>query len=328
MKGFSFIKTAFTLSLAVAMVGAPSPAQAAEPEEVSQLLIEQASDFLETELSTSSISEDLESLVVLAIEIEVIEEEILVAAEEIVDNLESGDLTELLEENVEEQDALIDESAPFWAEAMNQVKADFQACRELSANARDCARGLGFKLQVAKESAILLSLQERILAVDSLPIELQEEELAELEEMQLQSQVKIAKASEKLSRFTSDPTLAEEVSEQIVAATEISNSTAQALNKKTEKANSSQGNPQSSQRPTESPSPDNAQPVEDETSSDENDGASGQGNNGNPQTSDSETEKPGNGQGSQNGNNGQGSGKPDPSNGNGSGNRGQGNGNN
>ncbi|MFM2023833.1 MAG: hypothetical protein RIR89_1225 [Actinomycetota bacterium] len=326
--GFSVNRNAITLGLATVVAIVPAMAQAAEPEDVSQFLIEQASEFLNTELSTSTISEELESLIVEAIEVEVIEEEILVAAEEIIDSGDPIDLTELLDTNAEEQEELIEEAAPFWVEAMNQVKADFQACREISANARDCARGLGFKLQVAKETAVLTSLQERILAVDSLPIELQQEELAELEKLQLQSQAKIARASEKLGRFTSDPTVAEELAQQIDAATEIVNSAAADLAKKHEKANPSQSNSQSSQRPNSSPSPSPEQPLDEEKATDQDEEPSEQTGNGNSQSNSPDPGKPGNNQGSPNGNNGQGNGNPDSSNGNSSGNRGQGNGNN
>lgn len=201
-------------------VSAPS-ATAAESTEISAELLAQASIYLETDLAASPIAESLQEALTEAIDAEVIDPEILDATETAVDAGAELDLTEDLAENAVEQDEIYQEQAPLWAAAFETVKADFQACREASTNSRECARGLGFKLQIAKEGALLETIDQRIADLGTLPAEEQAAELSLLTQLQQRSATKLASAQQKLTKFSAaDSKTANEVQTQ-VAETQV-----------------------------------------------------------------------------------------------------------
>ena len=184
-------------SLAGMLVGIPAfSADAVRAQtgsaDLADVVVDETLTFLEVETEPSETLEELAEDVAEAIEDGLIDEEVL----EAIGNGET--LDELLDGNLTDAEETLEDSAPLWAAAYEQIKAEFRACREAADNASDCAKGLGFRLQIAQADALLADIDARIAALSGLTPEEQEAELARLQALREEMVARLEKAQEKL----------------------------------------------------------------------------------------------------------------------------------
>jgi hypothetical protein len=168
-----------TLTLASLAIFSAQAANAASDEEIAEALLSQTSDVLEIELS-DGLSDDLLLDLVDGLEKEEFESEIVEQIDASLESEQDLNLEEELNESLSDSLSELEETAPLWVEAMNQVRQEFQECRLQSLNASECAKGLGFRLQVAKSTAQLAQIEMDLANIQELPEEEREQALVDL----------------------------------------------------------------------------------------------------------------------------------------------------
>ena len=186
-----------TASLAGAILGLPVLAAdvvraQTDPAELADAVVDETLNLLDVETEPSETLDELVEEVAEAIEEGLLDEDVL-------DAVENGDSLEgLVDDNLAEVEEDLEESAPLWAAAYERLKAEFRACREAADNASECAKGLGFRLQIAQADALLSDIDARIAALDGLTPEEQESELARLQALREEMVARLEKAQDKL----------------------------------------------------------------------------------------------------------------------------------
>lgn len=167
-----------------------------DPAELADAVVDETLNLLDVETEPSETLDELAEEVAEAIEEGLLDEDVL-------DAIENGDsLEDLVDDNLTEAEEDLEESAPLWAEAYERIKAEFQACREAAEKASECAKGLGFRLQIAQADALLADIDARIAALDGLTPEEQEAELARLQALREEMVARLEKAQDKLANGT------------------------------------------------------------------------------------------------------------------------------
>ena len=191
-----------SISIGLAMATFPTYAYAATSDEVTGLLFEETTAFLEIEIKDTDLAESLFNDLKYAIQEEVIDPEIAEEIEDTIDSEREPSLDELFDENLEEQEESWLDKSPELLNAFDLVKFEFHQCRsESTGGSRECAQGLGFKLQAASIQLALANLEEQKAALGGLEgVEL-EEALALLSNRENDLARKLARAQEKLDRF-------------------------------------------------------------------------------------------------------------------------------
>ena len=167
-----------------------------DPAELADAVVDETLNLLDVETEPSETLDELAEEVAEAIEEGLLDEDVL-------DAIENGDsLEDLVDDNLTEAEEDLEESAPLWAEAYERIKAEFQACREAAEKASECAKGLGFRLQIAQADALLADIDARIASLDGLTPEEQEAELARLQALREEMVARLEKAQDKLANGT------------------------------------------------------------------------------------------------------------------------------
>ncbi len=171
-----------------------SSAQAETTDAATEAIITSALDGLGTEITDPALLDALQQDIATAVDEGIIDADI-------VDAAETADtaLPELIDSTLAEQNMLWEEVAPEWAAAFEQIRTDFEACRTDGVSTSECARTLGFQLQLAHAEAKMESLTAAIAAVADLPTDEQEAALAELEAQRVQLEAQIERATTKLA---------------------------------------------------------------------------------------------------------------------------------
>jgi hypothetical protein len=182
----------------------------AADENVTDSLVTSALEELGIEVTDENVLAELEESVNLALDEQIIDPAIV---EEIEQGLAEGNLTteeittpevnpelgELIDENLNEQTEVWEETAPSWIAAFEQVRADFELCRTDGQSTSECARTFGFQLQLAHSEAKLADIDAALARVSSLPEEEQAAALAELEAQRSAFQAKLERTAVRLS---------------------------------------------------------------------------------------------------------------------------------
>lgn len=191
----------------VALAGMVSPASAATTAEIADLLLEKASEALEIEITDPELIDELTDGLEYAIEDGSISDDVVDEIDESIDSeTDPDELDDDLATNIIDQILNWEEYAPEYRVLFEEVRADFQACRQAAGSASSCARGLGFNMQVAiaNDSLIRLQLLEDQLTAEG--VVLTDEERAALEAERAELAAKIKRAEEKLAGLDdSDP---------------------------------------------------------------------------------------------------------------------------
>lgn len=162
------------------------------PADLADAVVDGTLGLLDVETEPSETLDELAEEVAEAIEEGLLDEDVL-------DAIENGDsLEDLIDDNLADAEETLEDSAPLWAAAYERIKAEFQACREAADNASECAKGLGFRLQIAQADALLADIDARIAALDGLTPEEQEVELARLQALREEMVARLEKAQDKL----------------------------------------------------------------------------------------------------------------------------------
>lgn len=238
----------------------PNQAMAAEPAEIASELLVETSEYLEIEPSAELLGELTEDMVD-AIEADQIDADLIDQVEEAIDSETELELADELDENAQEQNDVLEEAEPLWKAAFDLVKEEFQLCRQASENASACAKGLGFRLQVAKATGQLAQIQTAIAEVANLPADQRETALLELQNRQSDLERQLARATEKSNKVSPDASEAAGV-EQAKADLEKTKGASDRVNKdidkskasieKGPKGSSDKGNGRGSSEPDES----------------------------------------------------------------------------
>ena len=186
-----------TASLVGMLVGIPAFAvdsvrAQTEPADLADVVVEETLTFLDVETEPSEVLDALTEDVAEAIAEGLLDEDVLRAIGD------GTSLNDLLDGNLAEAEEILEESAPLWAAAYERIKAEFQACREAADNASECAKGLGFRLQIAQADALLADIDAQIAALAGLTPEEQEAELARLQALREEMVARLEKAQDKL----------------------------------------------------------------------------------------------------------------------------------
>jgi hypothetical protein len=190
------------LPLALALIVYPNYAMAATTDEVSEVLFEETTGLLGIEVSDSNLVDSLLEDIQYAIDEEIVIPEIVDEISEAIDDGRESDLGDLLDENSEEQEQSWLEKSPELLSAFDLVKYEFHQCRIQSAGgASECARGLGFKLQVASVEMALADLEEQRATLEGLEGEALEEALSLIAAEEQELSKKLSRAQEKLNRL-------------------------------------------------------------------------------------------------------------------------------
>jgi hypothetical protein len=190
------------LPLALAIVVFPTHAIAATTDEVSEVLFEETTELLGIEVSDANLIDSLLEDIEYAIDEEIVIPEIVDEIGEAIDGGRESDLDDLLDENSEEQEQSWLEKSPELLNAFDLVKYEFHQCRIQSAGgASECARGLGFKLQVASVEMALADLEDQRATLEGLEGEALEEALSRIAAEEQELAKKLLRAQEKLNRL-------------------------------------------------------------------------------------------------------------------------------
>jgi hypothetical protein len=187
-----------------------SSAVAAE-ESVTEILVSSALAELQIEVTDGNLLTQLEETIDLALDEQVIDPAILEEIEQgLLEEAEpseeptsapevSPELGDLIEENLDEQTNLWEETAPAWLVAFEGLRAGFELCRTDGQSTSECARNLAFGLQLAHSEAKLAEIDAALAAIFSLPEEEQATELAELEAQRAAFQAKLERTAVRLT---------------------------------------------------------------------------------------------------------------------------------
>lgn len=204
--------TVFALLSGTFFVSGPvSSVSAATNEEIAQSLLEAAGQVLGVDITDPDLIEELTDGLAFAIEDGSIPQEIVDEIGNAIDSdTEPENLEEVLDVNIIDQITNWEEYAPEFRENFEEVRTEFQACREASANASECARGIGFKMQVAsaEDSMTRIALLQQQLIDGS--AELTQEELDAIAAEIAELTAKVERAEAKLAGLDeSDPAVQE-----------------------------------------------------------------------------------------------------------------------
>ena len=162
-----------------------SPAFAATDEEVADVLIESTADQLDVQIDDTTLLSEIAADLEYAISEDVLDEVIVEEVSAAIDAGEVVDVSDLVDENLVEQEVVLEESTESLLNAFELVKQEFYQCRsETDGPANECARGLGERLQAAAIEIDTARLEELRLSLESLTgdeLATAEEELAALE---------------------------------------------------------------------------------------------------------------------------------------------------
>lgn len=172
-----------------------SAAQAETSDAATETIINSSLDGLGTEVTDPALLDELQQDISDAIDQGIIDPSIVDAADPTTTD---SALSDLIDENLNEQTSTWEEEAPAWAAAFEQIRADFEACRTDGQSTSSCARTLGFQLQIAHAQAELTTLDAAIAAVADLPEDQQAAALAELEAQRAELEAHLARATVKL----------------------------------------------------------------------------------------------------------------------------------
>lgn len=190
------------LPLALAIVVFPTHAIAATTDEVSEVLFEETTELLGIEVSDANLIDSLLEDIEYAIDEEIVIPEIVDEIGEAIDDGRESDLDDLLDENSEEQEQSWLEKSPELLSAFDLVKYEFHQCRIQSARgASECARGLGFKLQLASVEMALADLEDQRATLEGLEGDALEEALSRIAAEEQELAKKLLRAQEKLNRI-------------------------------------------------------------------------------------------------------------------------------
>jgi hypothetical protein len=191
-----------SLPLGLALVMFPAYAYAATTDEISEVLFEETTQLLGIDITDEDLANSLLGDLEYAIEEGVISPEIVEEIDDAIDGERESDLDDLFDENADKQEESWLERSPELLNAFDLVKYEFHQCRIQSpGRASECARGLGFKLQVASVQLALADVEEQRAALDGLEgVEL-EEALALIAAQEGELARKLARAEEKLARL-------------------------------------------------------------------------------------------------------------------------------
>lgn len=184
---------------------------AASNSDIAASLLEHTSRALGINLSDQQLIQTLTDDLEYAIEDGAVPSDVV---DDIEGSLDSGtdpeSVDDSLEENITDDIANWEEVAPLYRQAFDTVRADFQACRASSGSASGCARGLGFKMQIAIATDSLARLQLLEQQLTDSGVVLTDEQRAALEAEKAELLAKIDRAQEKLSALDSaDPAVVE-----------------------------------------------------------------------------------------------------------------------
>lgn len=195
-------KTLVTACLSVAMVIGPSIAMAATDSEIADALVEETAEQLGVVVDDPNLSGALAEDLEYAIIEDVIDPVIVDELDESIDAGEDADLDAVIDDNLEEQDESWRDKAPELLTAFETVKLEFQQCRlQTSGPANECARGLGFRLQVASTQMALDELESLRQSLETLSGAELEEAQALLVEQEEELVRKLQRAEAKLDRL-------------------------------------------------------------------------------------------------------------------------------
>ena len=301
----NYLAKLLPLPVALSLVLSPTAVFAATTEEVSAVLFEETTLLLGVDIADEELSESLLVDLEYALEEDVIDSDIAEEIAEAIDSDAEPELGESLEENLGEQEESWLEKSPELLNAFDLVKYEFHQCRiQAVGGASECARGLGFKLQVASVSLALADLETLRASLDGLSGEELGEALALIAEKEQELEPKLARAEAKLARMSGSPEGATELEVAVAEARDAGVSGGQS---RSEDSPGNQGNSNPNRGEQGNPNQGN--------------GSSGNGNQGNPNQGNGNQGNPSQG----NGNSGNGNqGNPNQGNGN-SGNGNQGN---
>ena len=203
------LKTKSSLALAVMVAAFWSlsvSATAATEDELVDFLLQETEQSLEIDIDNAQLLANLQSDLEYALELELLDEDILEEANSILDGETEESLDNLLDENLEEQETSWLDLDPALLSAFDLVKYEFHACRAATTGpANICAQGLGFKLQVASVEISLSEIEAKRLELESLSDEERGLAEAELAKLEIELLSKLARAKAKLERFGSSP---------------------------------------------------------------------------------------------------------------------------
>jgi hypothetical protein len=190
------------LPLAVSLVVFPTYAMGAPTGEVSEVLFEETTELLGIEVSDANLVGSLLEDIEYAIDEEIVIPEIVDEIGEAIDDGRESDLDDLFDENSNEQEQSWLEKSPELLNAFDLVKYEFHQCRIQSAGgASECARGLGFKLQVASVEMALADIEEQRATLEGLEGDALEEALSRIAAEEQELAKKLLRAQEKLNRL-------------------------------------------------------------------------------------------------------------------------------
>jgi hypothetical protein len=197
----SFVKV-LSLPIGLSLVLSATVASAATPEEISQVLFTETSQALGIEVTDPQLSESLLADLEFAMEEDIINPDIVSEISEALDSGLESDVGDLLEENLAEQEESWLEKSPDLLNAFDLVKYEFHQCRvQSTGGAHECARGLGFKLQIASVDIALEELEALRASLDGLSGEELEQALALIEAQEQELAAKLQRAEQKLARL-------------------------------------------------------------------------------------------------------------------------------
>lgn len=219
-------KSITTLTALVGVTGllivAPSAAFSATEEEVSSALLETVTETLDISVTDTELLELLAADLEYAITEEVLDADLVASVSDAIDASLLPDVSEIVEENLGEQQTLWPEESGQLGEALGAVKQEFYQCRAAAEGpANECAQGFGFRIQVALTD----SRVERVEQLQAQLGELSGEALAQAEAELLQAQerltVRLERLEQKIVRTQSRGENAERLRESLGKAEQL-----------------------------------------------------------------------------------------------------------
>jgi hypothetical protein len=187
---------------ALALVVAPSYAVAATTNEVTEILFVKTTELLGIEIDDPNLVDSLLEDIGYAVDEEIVAPEIVDEIAEAIDEGRESDLDYLFDENSGEQEQSWLEKSPELLSAFDFVKYEFHQCRiQTARGASECARGLGFKLQVASVEMALADLEEQKATLEDFEGDALEEALSVIAAQEQELAKKLSRAQEKLNRL-------------------------------------------------------------------------------------------------------------------------------
>lgn len=205
--------TAVTAATFLTISGAAIPAFAAD-ETTTNNVTQAALDTLGVEITDPTLLEEINNNVGEAIDSGIINEEVIdyvdfadnaqpptteePPVEEIAPieepTVDNPEVLNPIEENLEEQKYNWGQIQADWQQAFETVRADFEACIAEGASKEECAKGLGFKMQIAHGEALLNNYEARLEAISALPEDEQAKALEHLEKHRERTLQRLEKA--------------------------------------------------------------------------------------------------------------------------------------